>query len=179
MPRLTQLTDAAASAEAKDIFGAIKAKVGFVPNLYRVAGNQPAVLGALLGFGEALGKGSFDARTREAIALAVAGANDCDYCASAHTAISKGLKIDDAEIGARLKGRSTDPRTNAIVRLAAALVERRGFASDADLKAARDAGLTDGDIVETIGNVAQNIFTNYLNHVARTDIDFPAVKARG
>ena len=83
MPRIAALTDADASPEAKEIFTAIRAKIGMVPNLYRTTGHQPAVLAALLGLGEALGKGSFDARTREAIALAVAGANTCDYCASA------------------------------------------------------------------------------------------------
>jgi len=30
---------------------------------------------------------------------------------------------------------------------------------------------------ETVGNVVANIFTNYLNHVAATDIDFPVVSA--
>ena len=49
---------------------------------------------------------------------------------------------------------------------------------DADLASAHDAGLTEADIVETVANVVANIFTNYLNHVAGTDIDFPARKAR-
>jgi alkylhydroperoxidase family enzyme len=50
--------------------------------------------------------------------------------------------------------------------------------ADADLAAARNAGLTEADIVETVAQVVANIFTNYLNHVARTDIDFPARKTR-
>lgn len=178
MARLTQLTDTDASPDAQALFTGIKGKVGMVPNLYRVAANRPAVLEGLLGLGETLGKGRFDASTREAIALTVAGANDCDYCASAHTAISKGLKVSEDEISARLDGRSSDPTLQAILTFAAAVVDRRGFATDADLAAARDAGLDDGDIVEVIGNVVQNIFTNYLNHVADTDIDFPKVSAR-
>ena len=36
--------------------------------------------------------------------------------------------------------------------------------------------MSDGEIVETVANVALNIFTNYLNHVAETVIDFPEVK---
>ena len=48
--------------------------------------------------------------------------------------------------------------------------------SDADLQQARARGLNDSDIVETIANVALNIFTNYVNHVAQTIVDFPEVK---
>jgi len=41
----------------------------------------------------------------------------------------------------------------------------------------RADGLSDADIVETVGNVVVNIFTNYLNNVAETDIDFPVRRA--
>ena len=177
MARLTQVSDAAAGPVAAALFTAIKGKIGMVPNLYRVAANQPAVLTGLLGLGEALGRGSFDARTREAIALTVAGANACDYCASAHAAISAGLKVAPETIEAHLAGHSDDPRTAAILVLAQAVVAAKGMVADADLSAARDAGLSEADIVETVGNVVANIFTNYLNHVAATDIDFPARKA--
>lgn len=177
MSRLTQISDADASPAAAELFGAIKSKVGMVPNLYRVMANEPAVLAANLGLGEALGKGSFDAKTREAIALVTAGANNCDYCASAHTAVSKNLNVDDAEIAARLRGRSTDPKVQAILTFAKSVVDTRGFVSDEDIKNARNAGLSEGEIVETVANVVANIFTNYVNHVANTDIDFPVVKA--
>ena len=178
MSRLTPITDDAATPAATELFSAIKAKVGAVPNLYRVMANEPAVLAANLGLGEALGNGVFDQKTREAIALVTAGANNCDYCASAHTAISKSLKVDDAEIAARLRGQSSDPKIQAILTFAKAVVETRGFVSDADLAAAREAGLTEGEIVETVANVVANIFTNYITHIADTDIDFPVVRTQ-
>jgi uncharacterized peroxidase-related enzyme len=178
MARITQLSDSAASPETAALFTAIKGKIGMVPNLYRVAGNQPKVLAAMLGMNETLAGGGFDARTREAIALAVAGANACDYCASAHAAISAGLKVAPATIDAHLLGRSDDPRMAAILRLATDIVAAKGMVSDANLASAKDAGLSEADIVETVANVVANIFTNYLNHVAGTDIDFPARRAR-
>lgn len=177
MARLTQLSDQNASTEVSEIFAAIRRKIGLVPNLYRVAANQPAVLRALLGANDALSKGGFDARTREAIALAVAGANGCDYCASAHAAISAGLKVDEATIRDHLAGRSVEPRLKAILGLAVAVVATRGALADTDLDTARAMGLSDAEIVETVGNVVVNLFTNYLNHVAATDIDFPARRA--
>ena len=73
---------------------------------------------------------------------------------------------------------SDDPRTAAILLLATAIAAAKGMVEDADLASAHDAGLTEADIVETVANVVANIFTNYRNHVAGTDIDFPARKAR-
>ncbi len=178
MSRLTQLSDTQASTEASALFSAIKSKVGMVPNLYRVMGNAPAVLAAALGFNDALGKGSFDQKTREAIALTVAGENACDYCASAHSAISRNLNVEEAEIAARLKGKSADPKLNAILGFAVAVVEKRGLVSNDDLAAARNAGLSEGEIVETVGVTVANILTNYINHVAETDIDFPVVRTK-
>lgn len=178
MARITQITDGAAGAETAKLFTAIKNEIGLIPNLYRVAANQPAVLNGLLGLGRALEQGEFDARTREAIALAVAGANSCDYCASAHAAISSSLKVAPDAIEDHLAGRSDNPRMAAILKLALSIVAARGLVADADLSAARDAGLSNANIVETVGHVAANIFTNYLNHVAQTDIDFPARHAR-
>lgn len=175
MARITQVSDTAATPEASALFSAIKGKIGMVPNLYRVAANQPSVLAAMLGLNETLSGGAFDGRTREAIALAVAGANTCDYCASAHSAISAGLKVAPEAVKDHLVGRSDDPRTAAILKLSVSIVSAKGKVSDADLAAARAAGLSEADIVETLANVVANIFTNYLNHVANTDIDFPVV----
>lgn len=176
MSRIAPVLDANASPDAANLFAAIKAKVGMVPNLYRVVAQRPAVLSALLGLGTALGQGNFDAKTREAIALTVAKANRCDYCASAHTAISVSMKVAQDEILANLNARSVDPRLTAILALAARIVAEKGHVTDADLAAARAAGLDDGDVVEVAANVVANILTNYINHIAQTEIDFPVVQ---
>lgn len=177
MPRIQPVDPAEATGRARDLLGAVKAKLGLTPNIVRTMAAQPAVLDAYLKTSEALGQGGFDARAREAIALAVAGANDCGYCASAHTAISRGLKVEDAEIQARLAGHSGDPKLDAALTFARAVVAKRGEVSDSDIAAVRLAGHDDAAIVEIVGNVALNILTNYLNHVARTEIDFPVVDA--
>jgi alkylhydroperoxidase family enzyme len=63
------------------------------------------------------------------------------------------------------------------VRFAASIVTARGHVSDADLSAVRAAGFSDADIVEIVLNVALNTLTNYVNEVAKTDVDFPVVAA--
>jgi alkylhydroperoxidase family enzyme len=41
----------------------------------------------------------------------------------------------------------------------------------------REAGFSDGAIVEILAVTAETIFTNLLNIVTDTDIDFPVVRA--
>jgi len=175
MPRLTPVDPATASGEAKVLLDGVQKKLGMTPNIIRTIANAPAALKAYFGINEALAGGRFDAKTREAFALAVAGANACEYCASAHTALSKSLKVDDVEIDRRLDGHSSDPALDAALVFARAVVEKRGFVSDDDIAAVRAAGHDDGAIAEIVAHVVANIFTNYVNHVAETEIDFPKV----
>jgi len=178
MSRIEALDPGSANGRTGDLLAAVQKKLGATPNLVRVMANEPAVLDAYLKFSDSLAHGSFAAQTREAIALATAGANSCDYCASAHTAISKNLKVDPSEIEARLSARSADPKLQALLDFSRAVIEKRGEVADEDLNAVRRAGYGDGEIVEAIANIALNILTNYLNNVAHTEIDFPPVRVK-
>ncbi len=176
MPRLTAIDPAQTEGKTKALLDGVQKALGMTPNLVRTLANSPAALEAFLSFGQALGRGNLDAETREAIALAVAGENGCDYCASAHTAAGGRLGVPPEELRANLEGHSGDPKRGAILRFARAVVVERGWVSDADLSEARAAGLSDGEITEVVAAVAANIFTNYLNHVAGTEVDFPLVQ---
>ena len=44
---------------------------------------------------------------------------------------------------------------------------------DSDLASMREAGFTDGQIIEVIVLSAQFLLTNFMNNVADTEIDFP------
>ena len=168
-----------APAAAQSLLNGVKAKLGSVPNLFRLLAVSPAALEGYLGLSGALGKGSLDARTRERIALAVAEFNGCGYCTSAHAFIGKNMAgLTDAEIAANRNGSSTDARAAAAVSFAVKVVETRGHVSDADVAAIRLAGYSDAEVVEIVLHVALNTLTNYVNEVAQTAIDFPAVKAR-
>lgn len=180
MPRFNiPATVDAAPAAARPSLNGVKAKFGSVPNLFRLLAVSPAALDGYLGLSGALGKGSLDARTRERIALAVAEFNGCSYCTSAHAFIGKNLAgLSDAEIAANRNGSSNDDRAAAAVRFAMKVVETRGQVSDADVDSIRVAGYSDAEVIEIVLHVALNTLTNYVNEVAETAIDFPAVKAR-
>ena len=169
----------ASPAAAQPLLEGAKKALGSVPNLFRVIANSPAALEGYFGLNGALAKGTLDAKTRERIALAVADINGCGYCLSAHTYMGKNLaKLDDAEITANRSGASNDPKADAAVRFAAKIVRERGHVGDADLAAVKLAGYDDAQIVEIVVHVALNTLTNYVNEVAKTEIDFPVVKLR-
>ena len=161
---------------ASPALNGVKAQLGSVPNLFRVLANSPAALGGYLGLNGALAKGALDPRTRERIALAVAEVNGCGYCLAAHTYLGTNLaKLDAAEIAANRAGRSNDAKADAAVRFAVALTQSRGHVGDAALATIRAAGWSDAEILEITVHVALNTLTNYVNEVAGTEVDFPAV----
>ena len=74
------------------------------------------------------------------------------------------------------KGTSGDIKAAAIVALAKTLNANMGEITTSEFDAARNAGLSDGEIVEVISVVALNIFTNILGKATRIEIDFPKVE---
>ncbi|SHJ80698.1 uncharacterized peroxidase-related enzyme [Palleronia salina] len=168
----------AAPAAAQPLLERVSKSLGSVPNLFRLAANSPAALEGYLGLSNALAKGSLAPQTRERIALAVAQINGCDYCLSAHAYLAANVaKLDAAEIAANRAGGSSDPKADAAVKFAAALVRARGQVSEAELSAVRMAGHSDAEMVEIVAHVALNTLTNYLNVAFDTPIDFPVVTA--
>jgi uncharacterized peroxidase-related enzyme len=177
MSRIAIPTREDAPAAAQPLLDAVAKQLGVVPNLFRLVALSPAALQGYLGLNGALTK-ALDVKTRERIALAVAQVNGCDYCLSAHTYLGLNLaKLGEAEVALNRAGASSDPKADAAVRFAAKVTQARGKVSDADLAAVRAAGFSEGQIVEIVTVVAENVLTNFVNLVAETDIDFPVVRA--
>jgi uncharacterized peroxidase-related enzyme len=177
MSRLTVPALDDAPEASKPILDAVKQQLGVVPNMFRLFSNSPAALKGLTSLSGALTK-SLDVKTRERIALAVAQVNGCSYCLSAHTYLGLNLaKISPEEIALNRKGSSSDPKADAAVRFAARVTEMRGHVSEEDLAAVRKAGYSDAQVLEIVALVVENFFTNFVNEVAKTDIDFPVVQA--
>ena len=176
MPRLNPVNPETAQGKTKLLLDGVQKSLGMTPNIMRTLANSPAALEAYLGLMKALNGASIDAKTREAIALATSGANGCDYCASAHTAIGKMVGLSDEETQENLFGRSSDPTRAAALQFSHAIVEKHGWVSDPDLARVREAGFGDGEIAEIVATVATTIFSNYFNHIADTEVDFPPVR---
>ncbi len=175
MPRITIPTLDETPAESGAILENVKKMLGFVPNLQRLMSISP---NALAGWASLMGHlaKTLDVKTRDGIALAVSQADECDYCLSAHSFISTNLaKIPAEEIALNRRGQSSDPKRQAAVAFAKALIEKHGKVSDEDFAAVKAAGWTDANVIEMIGLSAQFLLTNFVNNAIQTPIDFPEV----
>ena len=179
MTRLpTPATIADAPMASQPLLEAVQKQLGVVPNLFRLVSTSPAALEGYLGLSGALAKGKLPAPTRERIALAVAEINGCDYCLAAHSYLGKNVaKLDDAEVLANRRGASNDPKADAAVRFAASVARERGHVGEHSVREVRLAGYDDAQIIEIVQHVALNTWTNYINSVGLTEIDFPVVVA--
>jgi len=175
MQQINKVDQTTVSAEATEMLNAVKAQMGMVPNIISTMANSSATLGAYLGMSGALGNGSLSPTLREQIALTAAGENKCDYCASVHTAVGGQLSIDAEELSLNLRGKSNDARTNEALTLVREIIENRGHISNDRLNHLRINGFSDDEILEIFSNTMLNMFTNYFNHMAGTEIDFPVV----
>ncbi len=175
MTRIAPIDPATAAGPAAEQLAVTRKMFGSTPNMFATAGQAPAALAAMNGFFGALGTGTLGAAIGERVAIAVAQANGCEYCLSAHTYIGGLHKVSADELAAARRGASNDPKAQAAITLALAIVRTKGRVADADLATARLAGLSDSEIVEVTAHVALNIFTNYLNNLAGTAVDFPLV----
>jgi len=176
MTRIQPASYDQSTGKTKELLDAVKAKLGMMPNMMKTMAQSPAVLEGYLNFSEALGGGKLNARLREQIALISAEINGCGYCVSAHTAIGKMVGLSEHAILAARNGNAADAKTDAALKFARTVIVNRGEVSDADLQSVKGAGFPDGEIGEIVANVALNIFTNYFNGIAKTDIDFPKVQ---
>lgn len=168
----------AAPEASQSLLKNVEKSLGIVPNLFRLVANSPATLQGYLGLNGALAGGALDPATRERIALAVAEINGCDYCLAAHTYLGLNVaKLTGTEIDTNRRGYSTYAKADAALRFAVELVQKRGAINARAVDQIRNAGYSDAEILEVIGHVALNTFTNYVNEALGTEVDFPEVKA--
>ena len=165
-----QQTDSSVNAT----LDAIHAKLGKVPNLFLTLAHTPVALNAYVQLADVVGRGKLSAKQREQIALAVGEANSCDYCLAAHSAIGGMVGLKPMQIAAAREARADNSHDTALLLLARSIIKHRGNVPTVELDAFKAAGFSDPEVLEVLVNVVLNIYTNYANHIARTEVDFPA-----
>jgi len=176
MARIKAINPDEATGKTKELFEMVKGKMGMVPNVMRIMGNSPAVLNGYLSFNTALHSSSIDNKLGELIALTVANENGCDYCDAAHIYFSNKMGLDATVIDNARHGTSADAKINATLTFVKEILNNRGHVSDESISTIKSAGYTDTAIIEIVAKVSFYIFTNYVNIVAETVIDWPTEK---
>jgi uncharacterized peroxidase-related enzyme len=177
MERIPALDPASATGRAKELLDATAKQLGRVPNLYRAMAQSPAALDGYLAFRASLGKGVLGVRMREQIALLTAAMNDCGYCVAAHTFRGEKIGMSETELAATMKAHADSERDSAALGFVQKLIWQNGRIEDADFSKLKTAGWSHEEVGEMVGHVALNVFSNYFNHVAKPELDFPPVPA--
>jgi AhpD family alkylhydroperoxidase len=150
--------------------------LGFVPNLItEITGENPAVAEAYLtATGIVEDGGVLSDAEQQAVILAASSYNDCHYCTKAHAVAGQqaGLDAETVEI-INEGGLPGDDRLKSLVRATRRILGKRGWLSDDDEAEFADLGLNRPELYEIVGLVGIKTISNYVNHIASTEIDEP------
>ncbi|MGW9209357.1 carboxymuconolactone decarboxylase family protein [Embleya sp. NPDC055664] len=160
-----------------DLLARVEKQLGRVPNLYAALASGPAALEGYLAMRDRLTRGVLRARLREQLALLIAQENECTYCVSAHTYRGGLMGLTEDELRQTRDAHDADPHADAVLTLARRIVRTRGRVGEEHRSKARAAGVTEAEEAEIVAHIALNTLSNYYNHLARPELDFPEVTA--
>jgi uncharacterized peroxidase-related enzyme len=161
-----------APAGSREILDSARKSLGFVPNLFAVMAEAPALVKAYTALSRIFDETSFTATERQIVLLTVSHENDCEYCIAAHSVIAGMQKVPDVIVRAIRDGRPiADRKLETLRRFAAAVVNARGLPSDADTAAFLSVGYGRQQVLEVVLGVGMKTLSNYTNHIAETPLD--------
>lgn len=172
MAEFTIHTTQSAPEAARSTLENAEKTLGFVPSLYGVFADNPAVLDAYLALGKFFDQAGFSKLEQQVVFMTANVENECHFCVAAHTAISKMQKLPDDVINAIRDGEPiADAKLEALRVLTRKVVVERVFVSDADVDAFLNAGYTRTNVLGVILSVSMKVLSNYTNHVAETPVN--------
>lgn len=143
--------------------------------------NNPEVVAAQDEYSRRLLRsGIVDENLYEIVMVAVAQANECDYCAGSHREnLDLLLEMDEKVIASVAEGNfdSLPERERIVAEFASRCIEDPHRVSEADIDGLRDVGFDDADVIQLLALVGQcntaNLFVDALNaHPADLDREF-------
>lgn len=174
MSRIIPVNVEEGNKRTHEVIAKVQSKYGSVSDMMAIMVNSPSLLDGYMDFSAAM-VGTLPRHLRELVAVAVAEFNRCPYCLASHVVGAQRAGVTDEVILEARQFKSSEPRAAAMLTLAHLILTHRGQITDEELNAARAAGLTEKEIVEVVGVVSVNIFTNYFNLVAGTEPEHPHV----
>lgn len=163
-----------APTESQPLLAASKQNFGRIPGLHAVMAEAPGLLEGYQTLHRLVQDSSFDADETTVVWQTINVEHSCHYCVPAHTAIAKGMGVDDEIIDALRDGTPLyDTHLEALRTFTLAMVRERGAVDDATVQTFLEAGFTQRQVLEVVLGVAQKVMSNYTNHLAQTPIDEP------
>jgi uncharacterized peroxidase-related enzyme len=167
-------TTATQNDHAQQVHEKAEQALGFVPNLItEMTKENPAVADAYLTSQGIVEEGGvLSPAEQQAVILAASSYNDCHYCTKAHAAAGQQAGLDAETVETINEGGlPSDDRLKSLVRATRRILGKRGWLSDADEAEFADLGLERPELYEIVGLVGIKTISNYVNHIAGTEVD--------
>lgn len=162
-----------ATGEVETRLDEMTRRFGGVPLTARYLAHSATALEAFFGMTTAAMR-VLTPRLREQLALLSAEVNDCSLCRAMHTASAGRVGLTPTEVDAARRGEADDPREQAALRLASAILDGDGRPTADAVDEARRAGFDDEGLLELFVAVTNNLMTNYFNRfMGLTAADLP------
>jgi uncharacterized peroxidase-related enzyme len=166
--RLSEPDEQTLPSDIQALFAQMRAKPGFVPNVYRAYSLRPQQLRGFIALYDAImtEDSGLTKAEREMIAVAVSAQNHCFYCLTSHGAVLRIRAKDEVladTIAANYRAADLTPRQRAMLDLAIKVTVESAAVGEQDIAALREHGFSDEDVMDIIQTAA---LFNYSNRVA-------------
>jgi catechol 2,3-dioxygenase-like lactoylglutathione lyase family enzyme/alkylhydroperoxidase family enzyme len=147
-------------------------------NLHAQMAHAPSVLVGYMALRKALDEhGTFDRKTRTALLLTAAAADQCAYTVAINTLIATQSGWSATETRALREGSVEDPKLAALLEVARQSAVNRGRVDESTWQTAINVGWTDEQLAEAFAFIGLTQYVDSFINYARTEID-PAFAAQ-
>ncbi len=159
--------------KAQEVLDKVKRAYGFVPNIFtEFATHSPAVAEVYLTTTKLMDSASLTPKEQQAVILAVSTYNDCHYCKAAHATVGRMVGLSQEDIEAITSGDlPASPRLRSLITAARRILGKQGWLNNEDLAELEVQGIDRGQVYEIVALIGIKTISNYINHIAHTEID--------
>lgn len=156
---------------AKPLLEKSQRSFGLIPNMHGVMAEAPPVLDAYLTLHELAMSTSFSLEEKAVIWQTINVEHHCSYCATALSGAARAMGVSpDLDEALRNQCDLSDEKLNALHLFTLAVVRNRGVLGG-ELDQFFKAGYNRQNALEVILFVSQKVLSNYVNHIAHTEVD--------
>ena len=169
-----KLKDNQVSPLTQEIFAKTQKELGFVPNMYKSMGNNPALLDSYIySYNSFRANSGFNSVEQEVVFLSVAYENNCEYCMAAHSFVGDMMTKVPAEVTNAIRDgkQIPDVKLASLSKLTRSLTINRGNVSQEEINEFLTAGYTEAHVLGIIAGIAVKTMSNYSNHNTNPEVD--------
>ena len=159
---------------SQEIFNKTQKGLGFVPNMYKSMGNNPALLDAYTyAYNTFRANSGFSPVEQEVVFLSVAYENNCEYCMAAHSFVGDMMtKVPTEVTDAIREGKQIpDAKLAALSKLTRSLTSNRGNVSQTEVDEFLATGYSESHVLGIIAGIGAKTLSNYSNHITNPEVD--------